>query len=150
MSVEKKEGFEVDRLIDAIKTNKDITSLQCLSEYDGKIVKNHLPKEIKEKFYTKNQWLEKGYMLKEDAVAYEMHPTQMNKKLCCYYLDSDVKPIPDSLESCAVCNWYGQGEYGKHNRYCIIFGGYPSINHHCSEFDKKKQEEVNKISANRR
>lgn len=136
MSVEKINNSEVDRLINAIKANENLSSLHCSSEYDGKIVKNHLPEEIKKKFYTKNQWLEKGFIPKENAIGYEMHPTRMNKKLCCYYLDSDVEAVSDSLEICAACRWYGQGDYGKHNRYCIIFGGYPGANHHCSEFDK--------------
>lgn len=130
--------IKTDDVINAIKANNysALENLHCLSGYDGKIVKNHLPKEIKEKFYTKNQWLEKGCVPKESAIGIEMHPASMNKKLCCYYLDSDVEPVPDSLEICAACSWYGQGDYGKLNRYCIIFGGYPGANHHCSEFDK--------------
>jgi len=38
-------------------------------------VKNHLPEEIKKRFLTKKQWLEKGFTPKENAKPLLMHPS---------------------------------------------------------------------------
>jgi hypothetical protein len=67
--------------------------LDLLSEYDNKPVKSRLNSELKEKFLTEKQWLEKGFKLKENAFIYEMHPSSLNKKLCAYYYVDDVEPL---------------------------------------------------------
>lgn len=100
------------------------------SEYDGKIVKTYLPEEIKQRFFTKNQWLEKGFEPKENATVYEMHPTSLNKKICFYYLDTEVQKLPASTNCCSNCKNYK-------NRYCIIAGGHVSPSHYCSEHEGK-------------
>lgn len=121
--------MESEKILEAIKAQNDLSMLDCLSEYDGKIVKNHLPEEVKNRFLTKNQWLEKGFVPKENAVAIAMHPSWMSKILCEYYLDSDVEPVSDSLECCGTCKIYK-------NRFCIISGEHVSVNNRCSEYDK--------------
>lgn len=110
---------------------EQIQGANCISEYDGKPVKNHLPVEIKERLLTKNQWLAKGYQPKQDATIYAMHPTYMSKILCDYYLDTDVEPIPDDLECCATCKYRN-----KRTSYCIWVGDYVSVTASCSEYEK--------------
>lgn len=122
--------MEIEKILEAIKSQKDLSMSDCLSEYDGKIVKNHLPPEIKDRFLTKNQWLEKGFVPKKDATVFEFHPSWMNKKLCSYFLDSDIEPVSDSLECCGTCKIYK-------NRFCIIAGEHVSVNNRCSEYEKK-------------
>ena len=65
--------------------------LDLLSEYDNKPVKSRLTSELKEKFLTEKQWLEKGFKPKENAFVYEMHPSSLNKKLCSYFYIDDVE-----------------------------------------------------------
>ena len=109
----------------------DITRL---SDYDGLPIKNKLPIELREKFKTKNQWLEEGMQVKEDAKFYEMHPNAMNKKLCEYFLDTEVKPLDGNLEICANCRFRRLDE-GR----CPVAGDFVSLRGHCSEWDKKQK-----------
>lgn len=37
--------MEIEKILEAIKAKQDLSFLNCLSEYDGQIVKNHLPLE---------------------------------------------------------------------------------------------------------
>lgn len=64
-----------------------------LSDYDNKPVKSRLSSDLKEKFLTAKQWLEKGFKPKKDAFVYEMHPSSLNKKLCAYYFVDDVEQV---------------------------------------------------------
>lgn len=104
-----------------------------LSSYDGLPVKNHLPVALRERFKTENQWLESGYMLVAGVVGIEMHPNAMNKKLCTYYLDSQVieRTVYDKdSQICATCGW-------RQNRYCPFAGGFVGMKHSCSEWEKR-------------
>lgn len=107
-----------------------INNSKYLSEYDGKIVKTRLPENLKLRFLTKNQWLEKGFVPKENAVIYEMHPASLNKKTCNYYFDEDIEPCSKELKCCATCKTYK-------NKYCVIAGEYVSVNSKCSEYESK-------------
>lgn len=120
--------MEQEQIIDFMKL---LNKTSYLSEYDGKVIKTRLPDELKARFQTRNQWLEKGFAPKEDAIAYEMHPTALNKKLCVYFLDEDVRNVNESLECCVTCSIYK-------NKYCIIMGEYVSAHHKCSEYQKIK------------
>ena len=120
--------MESEKILEAIKAQNDLSMLDCLSEYDNKIVKNHLPEEIKNRFLTKKQWLEKGFIPKENAKAIEMHPSWMSKILCEYYLDSDVESVPKSLECCSTCMYYK-------NRFCKVNLYHVSADSRCSEYD---------------
>ena len=104
-------------------------NLYLLSEYDKKPVKSRLNEELKEKFLTANQWLEKGFKPKENSFIYEMHPSSLNKKLCEYFYIDDVEPV--FLETCAFCCYYK-------NRFCTINCYHVSVNNKCSEFEKRK------------
>lgn len=105
----------------------DGIEITYLSEYDGKPVKNHLPAELKERLWTKNQWLEKGYIVKEGMAGYEMHSNMMGKKLFTYFLDNQVEKIDDKEELCATCRI-------RENRFCVVMGDYVSMTGHCSEW----------------
>lgn len=103
-----------------------------LSSYDGLPVKNHLPAELKDRFKTENQWLESGYNLVVGAVGREMYPNAINKKLCVYYLDSQVlhySEFDKDSRICATCRI-------REDRYCPVAGEYVSMKHSCSEWDK--------------
>ena len=102
--------------------------LNLLSEYDNKPVKSRLDSELKENFLTANQWLEKGFKPKAGAFVYEMHPASLNKKLCSYFYVDDVEPC--FQETCAFCSFYK-------NRFCPVAGEHVSVNHRCSEFEKR-------------
>ena len=118
--------MEQEKILDFMKL---LNKTSYLSEYDGKVIKTRLPDEVKARFQTRNQWLEKGFAPKEDARIYEIHPSAMNKKLCEYFLDTDVGNLNESLECCATCSIYKK-------RYCVIMGEYVSVNHKCSEYKK--------------
>lgn len=64
-----------------------------LSEWDGLPIKNKLPEALKTRLKTEEQWFDDGFVLKEDVVSYEMHPSVLSKKTCLYYLDTDVCKI---------------------------------------------------------
>ena len=98
-----------------------------VSEYDGKPVKNKLPAELRNRFLTENQWLEKGYIVKDGMVGYEMHSTIMGKKLFTYYLDTQVEEIRKGVEMCANCKI-------RDNRFCILREDYINMTGHCSEW----------------
>lgn len=103
-----------------------------LSSYDGLPVKNHLPAELKERFRTENQWLEDGYVLMSGVEGMEMHPNAMSRQLYTYYLDSQVMKREEydrESEICATCKW-------REDRYCPFAGGYVSMKHSCSEWEK--------------
>lgn len=102
--------------------------LDLLSEYDNKPVKSRLNSELKEKFLTEKQWLEKGFKPKENAFVYEMHPSSLNKKLCSYFFIDDVELC--FQECCAFCFYYK-------NRYCSLMAYYVSVAHRCSEFEAR-------------
>lgn len=78
-----------------------LNNIKYLSEYDSKIVKSRLPENLKLRFLTKNQWLEKGFVPKKDATIYKMHPASLNKKTCDYYFDEDIEPCSKELKCCA-------------------------------------------------
>lgn len=101
--------------------------ITCLSEYDGKPVKNHLPEVLKNRFMTENQWLEQGYSIKKNEQGYEMHSNMMGKKLFTYYLDNQVEKISEDEEVCATCKL-------RSNRYCMVMNDYVKMNGHCSEW----------------
>lgn len=65
----------------------------CASEWDGLPIKNKLPEELKARLKTEEQWFDNGYVLKENAAPYEMHPSVLAKRTCVYYLDTDVEPM---------------------------------------------------------
>lgn len=102
--------------------------LDWLSDYDKKPVKTYLSTELKEKFLTANQWLEKGFKPKSGAFIYEMHPSSLNKKICNYFFVDDVEPC--FQESCAFCKYYK-------NRFCPIAGEHVSVTSRCSEFEAR-------------
>jgi len=106
----------------------DGIEITCLSEYDGKPVKNHLPAELRDRLMTKNQWLEQGCTPKENEQGYEMHSNMMGKRLFVYYLDSQVEKIESDEEMCANCSL-------RTNRFCIVMGDYVKMDGHCSEWD---------------
>lgn len=98
-----------------------------LSNYDGRPIKNHLPEELKKRLWTENQWLEKGFIVKEGMKGYEMHSNMMGKKLFTYFLDNQVEKINEDEEICATCRI-------RENRYCIVMGDYINMTGHCSEW----------------
>lgn len=104
-----------------------------LSDWDGLPVKNHLPEELRERMKTENQWLEAGFLLKCGATKYEMHPSVLSKRLCTYYLDSDVKKLDaaSAPRNCMTCSI-------RNGRYCIVAGDYVSAKNCCSEWDPGK------------
>lgn len=121
--------MEQEQIIDFMKV---LNNTSYLSEYDGKVIKTRLPEELKARFQTRNQWLEKGFEPKENATVYEMHPAAMNKKLCEYFLDEDVMQVDESLECCATCRMYRR-------RYCTLMSDHVSVNNKCSEYDKRNK-----------
>lgn len=46
--------------------------IDLVSKY-GLCYKNKLPEELKKRLYTQKQWLEKGYILKDNVTGYLMH-----------------------------------------------------------------------------
>lgn len=105
--------------------------LDLLSDFDKKPVKSRLNSELKEKFLTEKQWLEKGFKPKVGAYAYLMHPSSLNKKTCAYYFVDDVETC--SLETCVFCCYYK-------NRFCVVAGDFVSVCHHCSEFERRTSQ----------
>lgn len=103
-----------------------------LSGWDSLPVKNHLPAELQNRLKTEKQWLEAGYVLKEGARKYELHPSALAKRLCAYYLDADVAPVtPGSTsQSCMTCQL-------RDGRYCVVAGGFVGANQRCSEWTPK-------------
>lgn len=108
----------------------DGISVTRFSDFDGLPIKNHLPESLRERMKTENQWLESGYFLKPGATKYEMHPSVLSKRLCSYYLDTDVeKPDPANVpKNCMTCRI-------RDGRYCCVAGDYISAKHCCSEWD---------------
>ena len=98
----------------------------CLSEWDNQPIKNKLPKELKERLRTENQWLERRRRVKEGAVGYNMHSNSMNKKLCTYYLESQTEKMTGEV-CCATCAI-------KTGRYCPVMSTHVSMTHKCSEW----------------
>lgn len=105
-------------------------TITYLSEWDGLPVKNHLPIELKERFLTSNQWLEKGYVLKANAVGYDMHPSAPAKRTFCYFIDTEVEKITDSNmnKCCLTC------KYRENNSYCFVAGDFVGRINCCSEW----------------
>lgn len=95
------------------------------SEYDGKIVKSKLSKDIAEKYKTESQWLEKKRRVKAGAVPVEMHPTMMNKKICEHYTMEQTEE--EDRETCATCVF-------RSNRWCPVAGVHISMKYRCSEW----------------
>lgn len=106
----------------------------CLSEWDKLPVKNHLPEELKNRFKTENQWLEAGFELNENATSIAMHPSWLNKKLCMYYSEKDVKKLNVTSEICVNCIFFKTERRAAGN--CIVAGCFVSPSHHCSEWQK--------------
>lgn len=100
-----------------------------LSEWDGLPVKNHLPAELQDRLKTENQWLEAGFVLKEGAQKYELHPSALAKRLCAYYLDVDVEPMAaaSAHQNCMTCQI-------RSGRWCVVAGGFVGANQRCSEW----------------
>ena len=55
------------------------------SEYDGLLIKNKLPEELRERLKTRKQWMQEGCLVKEDAEGYEMHARVPAKKTFMYF-----------------------------------------------------------------
>lgn len=115
----------------------DGIEITYFSDWDGLPVKNHLPAELRERLKTKNQWLEVGFVVKENAVKYEMHPSSLAKKLFIYYLDSDTERLSAEVppKNCMTC--------GRRNgRFCNVAGGFISSQDCCSEWILKRNYET--------
>ena len=54
-------------------------------------IKNHLPADLGASFRTLNQWLNRGFAPKADAVEYRMHPSVMARRTYIYFYESDVE-----------------------------------------------------------
>ena len=94
---------------------------------DGKPIKTKLPEELKERLYTKNQWLERKYKVKDDAVGYEMYSSMLGSKLFIYYLDTQVEKMTSEDKICATCTI-------RLNRFCPVAGDYVNMNGYCSNW----------------
>lgn len=108
----------------------DGITVTYLSDWDGLPVKNHLPVELRDRMKTANQWLELGYLPKEKATKYELHPSALSKRIFVYYLDTDVEKMTDATtpKSCMTCSI-------RTGRYCPVAGDYVGVNGRCSEWD---------------
>lgn len=72
--------------------------ITCLSEWDGLPIKCLLPEELRERFRTEPQWRVLGLYPAENAKAVEMHPMAGNRRVCKYYLDTQVIREPELRE----------------------------------------------------
>lgn len=72
--------------------------ITCLSEWDGLPIKSLLPEELRERFRTEPQWRVLGLYPAENAKAVEMHPMAGNRRICQYYLDTQVMREPELRE----------------------------------------------------
>lgn len=113
-------------MIDLDFTCIDGIEITCFSEYDCKPIKNKLPAALKNRLFTANQWLERRCRVNDGVVGYDMHPNAMNKKLCTYYLDTQVEELTDEV-CCATCSI-------RKGSFCVVSGGHISMTHLCSEW----------------
>lgn len=106
--------------------------IELLSEY-GLCYKNKLPMELRERLFTRKQWLEKGYVLKENAKEYPMHSQMNYKNRVVYYLDEDVQKMSSCnvVKNCLTCF------YRDERSYCEIAGDYVGEINRCSEWVNK-------------
>lgn len=112
------DGFEITRV----------------SELDRLPIKNHLPAELQKRLKTEKQWLDEGFLIKDDAVRYKMHPSVLAKKTVCYYLDNDViftakNEVSECCRTCAV----------KSGRFCMVAGDFVLDTNYCSEWQSKSR-----------
>ena len=107
-----------------------------VADRTGKPIKNKLPEELQNKFFTEKQWADKGYQIKEGAEGYEMHQNAMYYNLKTYYYIDDVEPLSHDKEICANCAF----RYMEQGR-CIVMGEFKSGTHHCSEWASKYGKE---------
>lgn len=75
--------------------------IELVSEF-GLCYKNKLPKELQRRLFTRKQWLEKGFVLKEGAREYPMHSQKNYRNRVIYYLDTDVVII--QIHELLLCN----------------------------------------------
>lgn len=131
----KKDRIKEDSLMGYKILNYDFESKEFLSEY-GLPYKNKLPKELRDRLFTRKQWLEKGYVLKEEAKGYLMHSQKNYKNRVVYYLDYDVIPIyTDNIpKNCLTCS------YRESRGYCVIAGNFVGEINSCSEWVNKYAE----------
>lgn len=106
-----------------------------ISEY-GLPYKNKLPKEVRDRLFTRKQWLEKGYVLKEEAKGYPMHSQKNYKNRVVYYLDYDVIPIhmDNTPQNCLTCL------YRESRGYCVVAGNFVGEINSCLEWVNKYAE----------
>lgn len=99
----------------------------------GLCYKNKLPKELQRRLFTRKQWLEKGFVLKEGAREYPMHSQKNYRNRVIYYLDTDVVKIDgnDIPKNCLTCN------YRSEKGFCVIAGDYVGEINGCSEWEQK-------------
>lgn len=109
--------------------------IDMVSEY-GLCYKNKLPEELKKRLYTQKQWLERGYVLKDNVTGYLMHSQKGYKNKVVYYLDMDVKPICvyNVPKTCLTCLYRGK------KGYCEIAGDFVGEINSCSEWENKYAE----------
>lgn len=105
----------------------DDIEVTVFSSWDGFPIKNKLPENLNKRLKTKTQWLELKFVVLDDAVGYDMHPNSMNKKLCTYYLDTQVTKISPDVECCATCKL-------RSGYYCIVMADYICLSKRCSEW----------------
>lgn len=103
-----------------------------MSEF-GLCYKNKLPKELQRRLFTRKQWLEKGFVLKEGAREYPMHSQKNYRNRVIYYLDTDVVKIDsnDIPKNCLTCN------YRSEKGFCVIAGDYVGEINGCFEWEQK-------------
>lgn len=96
-------------------------------EYVGIEAKNKLPAEIRERLLTENQWMERGFAVKDGKEGYTMRSNMSGSKLFVYFMDTQVEPISATTEVCATCSI-------RQGHFCDVAGEYVSMQHHCSEW----------------
>ena len=82
--------------------------IELVSEF-GLCYKNKLPEELKRRLFTRKQWLEKGFVLKEGAREYLMHSQKNYRNRVIYYLDTDVVDYVGEINRCS--EW--ENKYAK-------------------------------------
>lgn len=104
------------------------------SDYDNLPIKNKLPDKVRNRFWTKKQWLELGKKPKENAACMLMHPNSMAKKLIAYYFEEDVENFDRKQKICVNCAYRNPTTY-----YCIVAGSHVSPDHKCSEWEQAEE-----------
>ena len=106
--------------------------IELVSEF-GLCYKNKLPKELQRRLFTRKQWLEKGFILKDGAREYPMHSQKNYRNRVIYYLDTDVVKMDgnDIPKNCLTCN------YRSEQSFCVIVGDYVGEINRCSEWEGK-------------